>query len=133
MTGEACTVAASALYAEYARWAEALGMPVRERLTTTTFGRRMGERFTKKITKRGNFYAGIGLLAQVEGGGLEGHLQELSLDHSHEEKFQENPSPPSTLHPPSTGPTCDDGCGTPVEEPGVLCDACAAAALGQPE
>ena len=104
-------------------------MPVRERLTTTTFGRRMGERFTKKTTKRGNVYAGIGLLAQVEGEGLEGHLQELSLDHSHEEEFWEHPSPPFTFHPPSTGPTCDDGCGTPVEEPGVLCDACAAAAL----
>ncbi|MBM4415223.1 MAG: hypothetical protein FJ035_02985 [Chloroflexi bacterium] len=126
VVADGCSVGASALYAEYAAWAERLGMPARERLTTTTFGRRVGERFTRKSTKRGNVYTGIGLLARVEGGGLEGNLQELFHDEPREEEFSENPPQPSTLH---LSPTCDDGCGTPVAEPGQLCDACADAAL----
>lgn len=127
--GDALTVSAGALYLEYAAWTDALGMPVRERLTTTAFGRRIGERFAKKPTNRGKVYSGIGLRAQRDGDGFaesdgfDGHLQELSLDHSREEKFQENPSQPVTF------PTCDDGCGTPVVEAGELCDACAEAAL----
>ncbi|MFA7297579.1 MAG: phage/plasmid primase, P4 family [Dehalococcoidia bacterium] len=130
------TVRASELFTEYTRWCDSLGMSSRERLMSATFGRRMGDRFTKKSTNRGRMYVGIGLLAQRDGGGfaesggLEPDLQELSHEHAHEEKFWENPPQPSTLPEPSTHPTCDDGCGTPVCAPGELCDACLGAADG---
>jgi hypothetical protein len=126
VVGDGCSIAAAALYAEYAAWADRLRMPAQERLKTAMFGRRMGERFAKKSTKRGNVYTGIGLLARVEGGGFQSDLQELFHDEPREEEFPENPPQPSTLHP---SPTCDDGCGTPVAEPGQLCDACADDAL----
>ncbi len=128
--GPLVSVRASELFAEYTRWCDGIGMSSRERLTSATFGRRMGDRFTKKSTKRGRLYVGIGLLARHEGGGfgpgggLEPDLQELSHDLPREEEFWENPSPPSTLHQPSALPLCDDGCGTPVGSPGELCDDC---------
>ena len=81
------------------------------------FGRRMGERFTKKATNRGKVYVGIGLRTQwesdgfAESDGFEARLQEVSPDRSHEEDFLQNPSQPVTLPEPVTTPTCDDGCG----------------------
>ena len=79
---------------------------------------------------------GIGLRTQwesdgfAESDGFGGHLQEVSPDRSREENFLQNPSQPVTLPEPVTSPTCDDGCGAPVEHQGELCDRCADAAHG---
>lgn len=135
LIGEPFTVTAAALYAEYTRWAGTLGMPERERLTTTAFGRRMGERFTRKSTNHGKVYAGIALRAQRDGDGFaesdgfEPHLPELSPDPAREEEFWENPSQPVTPAKPVTQALCDDGCGTPVRMPGELCSTCFDAAI----
>lgn len=54
------TIKASELYKEYKEWAETQGMFGREVLTSTTFGRRMGDRYHKERTMAGVFYFGIG-------------------------------------------------------------------------
>ncbi|MGE0227605.1 MAG: phage/plasmid primase, P4 family [Dehalococcoidia bacterium] len=128
------TVQSSALYTEYSAWCDSLGMPSRERLTLTAFGRRIGERFTKQSTKRGKFYVGIGLLSPQgdgfePGDGLGGRFQKVSHDRPREGEFGENPSQPVTQGQPVTTPLCGEGCGTAVGYEGELCGACAESAF----
>lgn len=59
-----CRVPASALYAEYSRWAEA--GKEKDTLSGTFFGRKIGERYTKDEKNSGNYYLGIGLKTAVE-------------------------------------------------------------------
>jgi len=61
IVGEGCAVLAGVVYRAYERWAQDQGLTRRERLTATAFGRRMGERFSKRKTKKGLEYQGVGL------------------------------------------------------------------------
>ena len=54
-------VAASTLFAAYISWAIDMSIPERERLSSKTFGSRMGERFERKNARSGRVYHGIGL------------------------------------------------------------------------
>jgi len=63
------SVKASEFYTEYKNWAEGEGLQGREVLSSTAFGRRMGERYSKVKARNSNFYSGIGL---VSGGFVEG-------------------------------------------------------------
>jgi len=62
---EACNVgplfdiAAAALYRHYCQWAEQHNFSQRERLTSTAFGRKMGERFNKVHARTGVIYKGV--------------------------------------------------------------------------
>jgi len=58
-------VQASEIYKAYKQWAETEGMGVREILTSTMFGKRMGEKF-RRNTGRLRHYLGIGLASQEE-------------------------------------------------------------------
>lgn len=61
-------VRAKALHEAYATWAMRNGLPP---MTATEFGKRIGERFEKKPTSRGNQYIGVALRAdEEEAGGL---------------------------------------------------------------
>jgi putative DNA primase/helicase len=120
VVADGSTVQSSLLYSEYSHWCDEIGMPSRERLTVTNFGRRIGERFTKRSTNRGKFYVGIGLAPRRQGDGLvagdgfDGTSQELFPEAAREGEFLETPSQPVTEAKPVTSPTCDDGCGRPV-------------------
>lgn len=63
---------ASVLYKAYKEWAEEQGLQSWEVLSNTRFGRRMGERFVKRHSDKGNVYEGIGLLAEGFGSDLKG-------------------------------------------------------------
>lgn len=52
-------VRATDLFEHYKRWANAQGLSDRERLTSTTFGRKMSERFEKTRDRSGAVYVGI--------------------------------------------------------------------------
>jgi putative DNA primase/helicase len=56
----ASVVGADDLYQHYLGWAVAAGFTVKDRLSTTAFGRKMGERFRKARTKHGVLYQGVG-------------------------------------------------------------------------
>lgn len=62
---EVCTedpnasIPAARLYKTYQDWAERCGIPVKQRISMTSFGRRMGARFMKKTTATGKVYHGI--------------------------------------------------------------------------
>lgn len=58
---ESRSIGAAEAYSAYQAWARAQGMGDREILTATAFGTRMGERFTRKPTKKGKRYLGLGL------------------------------------------------------------------------
>jgi hypothetical protein len=45
----------------YLRHCERAGIPDRDRMSSTALGRRMGQRFEKKHTKRGAMYVGVGI------------------------------------------------------------------------
>jgi putative DNA primase/helicase len=47
------------LFDNYRHWSERHGLSERERLTATAFGRRMGERFTRRKTRQGVVYEGV--------------------------------------------------------------------------
>jgi putative DNA primase/helicase len=65
VTAENCRGQASALYAEYKRWAETGGE--KDVMTSTAFGLKLaGRGFGKEATNRGNVYLGIGLKASVD-------------------------------------------------------------------
>lgn len=53
------TMRAADLFRVYKTWSLDQGLSQRETLTSTAFGRRMTERFTKKRTRSGNVYEGI--------------------------------------------------------------------------
>jgi phage/plasmid-associated DNA primase len=55
---------ASALYREYRMWADEQGLRRGETLSSTRFGCRMGERFHKRHSDKGNLYEGVGLKAE---------------------------------------------------------------------
>ena len=55
------SVRASDLYRSYQDWAEQERLRVSETLSSTRFGSRMGQRFTKQRTKSGVMYFGIEL------------------------------------------------------------------------
>ena len=59
VTGDGYSVQASKVYKQYAAWAEAL--PKSERLSSTMFGRRMADRFSKTKRHGVNIYQGITL------------------------------------------------------------------------
>lgn len=54
-------VKAGDLYRSYSIWCDGQGITGREKLTSTTFGRRMGELYERNRTREGNFYYGIEL------------------------------------------------------------------------
>jgi putative DNA primase/helicase len=64
VTSEDISVGANEIAKAYQSWAMRSGMRQSEVLTSTTFGRRMSERFSKQHTKTGNVYRGVGLLTQ---------------------------------------------------------------------
>ncbi len=72
---------ASALYKAYKQWADDQGLQPYEVLSSTRFGRLMGERFTKRHSDKGNLYEGIGLRAEGFGPGLKGRESEGQGDH----------------------------------------------------
>ena len=55
---------ANEAYSRYGQWLSQRGMKDSEKLTSTAFGTRMTERFTKKRSGKGVFYVGVGLLSQ---------------------------------------------------------------------
>ena len=59
------TIPASELYKAYQQWATAEGMVGREILTSTTFGRRLGERYQKDRRGGKILYQGIGLASTI--------------------------------------------------------------------
>ena len=79
---DGCVVAAGAvasasvLYKAYRAWAEEQGLRPWEVLSSTRFGRRMGERFEKRHRDKGNVYEGVGLKAE----GFEPTLKGLQSD-----------------------------------------------------
>ncbi|MCE5239795.1 phage/plasmid primase, P4 family [bacterium] len=62
-----CQASAGDLYREYSEWCDELRANERERLSSTAFGRRMADRFSKqRVTKAGRkmtVYSGVGLQA----------------------------------------------------------------------
>jgi putative DNA primase/helicase len=60
------TAKAAELYSAYKKWAESEGMRDREVLTSTAFGRRMGERYQKDRKGGIVYYFGIGLSGQLQ-------------------------------------------------------------------
>ncbi len=92
---------ASSLYKEYRAWAEEQGLRPWEVLSSTRFGRRMGERFDKRHSDRGNIYAGIGLRAEGLGADLKGsessggRIPEITPIQTPLAKELEEPSDPS--------------------------------------
>ena len=69
---EGAVAGASALYREYRMWADEQGLRRWEVLSSTRFGRRMGERFHKRHGDKGNVYEGVGLKAEGFEPGLKG-------------------------------------------------------------
>ena len=59
-----CTVQANSLYQAYKNWAELQGMGQREVMTSTAFGKRMGQRFERLKGRAANAYRGVGLLSE---------------------------------------------------------------------
>lgn len=57
-------IGATALMQAYRDWCDERKMPDKERLSTTSFGRRMSERFPRKHTSKGRVYQGIRLKEQ---------------------------------------------------------------------
>lgn len=53
--------AAGELYRRYTQWADDVGLRHREIMTSTTFGRRMAERYAKAATRTGIVYHGVGI------------------------------------------------------------------------
>ena len=53
------TCKAGVLYEAYHEWAQSQGISPHDRLNTTMFGRRMGERYKKVHTRKGQVYIGI--------------------------------------------------------------------------
>lgn len=64
--GEQFTVRASHLFKAYEEWATEQGQRERELLTSTMFGRRVGERYPKQRDSIGNFYKGIAIASTWE-------------------------------------------------------------------
>lgn len=122
------TIRASELYSAYRQWAEGEGMRDREILTSTSFGRRMRERYQKAHGRAGTFYQGIGLscdglvtgsrlaspetMLPREGDSLREETRVTSHNPSRQAKLGENPSQalPDDLSPsyhnPSQTPDC---------------------------
>lgn len=114
-------VQATDLYGSYKTWCESQGMRDREIRSSTTFGRRMGERYKRVLIEGRRRYAGIGLKAHgwastlTAGEGctdsqvrVEGLVPESSrLSRASREGFLENDPQPS---PPSPEPCEDDDC-----------------------
>ena len=64
LTKPEAKVKASELYQEFKKWAEENGEPT---LSSTSFGRRMGEKgFIKQRLTNGVYYLGLGLIAMDE-------------------------------------------------------------------
>lgn len=94
-------VKASDLYKAYLKWCDDQGMRERERMTNTTFGRRMGQKFKKEHNRAGTFYQGVGMKSDgfVTGYKANGKNSELfSISNSHVKKIVEMPSQPVTTH-----------------------------------
>lgn len=58
------SLGATEAYASYRAWAQTQGMTERETLSLSLFGRKMGERFSHKKTKKGKLYLGVGLVGE---------------------------------------------------------------------
>ena len=111
---DGCVVAAGAvasasvLYKAYRAWAEEQGLRPWEVLSSTRFGRRMGERFEKRHRDKGNVYEGVGLKAEGFGPMLKGLQSDEGANRnttpiqSPLAKELEKPSDPS-------GPSGDEG------------------------
>ena len=61
--GTGMAVTGADFYRAYAKWTEDRGMKDSERLTSTTFGTRMSQRFQNKKGMNGKVYYGVGLRA----------------------------------------------------------------------
>ena len=60
-----CSVRSAALYKAYKRWADELGLPSREVITLTRFGRLMADRYHKERESAGVVYHGLGLRSET--------------------------------------------------------------------
>lgn len=100
--GERCIIAPDAsvraadLYSAYRQWAVSQGYSDREGLTSTSFGRRIGERFENFHDRQGKTYRGIGLLAIGEFvtgcDGFDGS-RKSPIGDSREKVFSDGPNP----------------------------------------
>ena len=61
VVGPECRASAAEMLSAYLRHCERAGIPDRDRMSSTALGRRMGQRFEKKHTKRGAMYVGVGI------------------------------------------------------------------------
>ncbi len=130
---EGAWVQANSFYKAFKAWSEAEGVRERDMMSATTFGRRMGERYKKRVMEGKRRFMGIGLIAdgwtkpspavrvvepdldsavRVEGlGGIS-----FPAPYARTEDFPENPHQPS---PTLTGAENDDcpcdTCGCPDE------------------
>jgi putative DNA primase/helicase len=93
-------VKAGEIFKAYQSWCEDQGMNPRERLSSRTFGERLGTRFSKKKENKGVFYFGIGLLSnpqedstnfdfERESEGCEGSCTDNAEPRHHEEQHGE--------------------------------------------
>mgnify|MGYP000941503508 CR=1 FL=1 len=114
------TARAADLYAEYSTWADRRGLQSFERMSSTKFGREIGDRVTgSRHTNRGKEYLGIGLRfkrkeesdgfaqpvtdSEIESDGLTPFYQTSPRDPLHARDLGENPS---TRHNPSLPCLC---------------------------
>jgi putative DNA primase/helicase len=61
--GDTFTAKAGLLFKDYSSWCDERGMKKEDRLNSTAFGRRMGQRFRKDTDRKGTTYHGVGLPA----------------------------------------------------------------------
>lgn len=90
-------VKAGELYKSYIDWCGEQGMRERERMTNTTFGRRMGQKFKKSHNEYGTFYQGLGLKTDGLLTGYEANAKNSELiphENSRVRNKLENPSEP---------------------------------------
>ena len=62
--GQQFSVAANAAYIAYKSWAASQGMGIDETISSTAFGKLIGQRFVRQKRNTANFYLGFGLLSE---------------------------------------------------------------------
>ncbi len=105
LVSEAAQSPAGHLYKIYLNWANEHGLG-RETLSSTVFGKRMGERFTKAHTRTGKVYQGVGIAFQRDGLGTSGNGFEVQFDGLSREPVTASSSP-ETRHADSEVVTRD--------------------------
>lgn len=102
------TVKANELYIAYKAWAETQGMTTKEILTSTAFGRRMGDKYAKAKKGGGVYYYGVGLAGQFQDSFNRNVTENdvFPLYNSHKGKSRENYPKPSNCPDGVIGARC---------------------------